>query len=152
MTEECRDADGRLLARVIRCADAPVGQTFLTAPDELLQVGLLREAAEYAVTPHSHCPVERTTWGTGEILLVLVGMIQVDLVLGPNWVRSWRLGQGDAVVFAPGSYHGVKFLTDALVFECKNGPYAGRAVDKGGPAHEQNARAQPAPPDGWQID
>lgn len=136
--EHIDDADGFRLATVLRLGGPAEGLVFYSAPEDLLQVGLMRHAAGHAVPAHTHAPVRRETVGTAEVLLVLEGMVRVDVYragrLGGEEVRRVRLGEQDAVILYPGSVHAVCWLTPAKVFEVKSGPYAGAGPDKGEPA------------------
>lgn len=127
---------GERLATVLRLGGPMAGLHFLSRPDDLLQVGAMFHRAGHAVPVHVHNPVPRLTEGTAEVLVVLEGMVRVDVyVVGrgadpPCKVRRVRLGPLDAVVFHPGSVHGLVVLHDARVVEVKSGPYHGRDADK----------------------
>lgn len=125
------DEDGRPLLTVLRLrrpfpADAA---EFFTAPEELLQVGLLSRPAGHAVPVHVHNPVQRLTVGTAEVLLVMEGMIVITAY--GRTAHTCRLGPGDAAVIHPGTRHEVEWTTAARVLEVKSGPYGGREADKG---------------------
>lgn len=135
MTETFADRDGRPLLTVFRFGGPMAdGTHFLTAPEELLQVGLLVRPADHVVPPHAHNPVERRTLGTAEFLLVLEGLVEVT-AFGEREYAAFRLGAGDAALVHPGCIHKVRWLTAAKVVEVKNGQFYGTDADKdrGGP-------------------
>lgn len=125
MTETYEAKDGRLLARVVRNWQSGGGTQFVSAPEDILQLGVLRFPTDHEVPAHVHNPVERTTVGTMEVLLVVTGVAEV--VLENNYVL---LGPGDAIALMPGTRHSLRVLHEATILECKNGPFYGTDVDK----------------------
>ena len=131
LVEEFRDAAGELLATVVRCRPDFDGSHFFTRPEDLLQVGMQRMPAGKMIPRHRHNPVERTTVGTAEVLLVMDGRVRVTLGPDDGQDQAVELAMGDFIVLQPGCEHGVVALEETRLWECKQGPYPGRAEDKG---------------------
>lgn len=133
MIEDVLGPAGERLATVLRLGGPFEGLHFLSRPEDILQVGVMAHRTGHAVPPHQHNPVARVTEGTAEVLVVLAGMVRVTVYgvrADEAKARRVRLGPMDAVVFHPGSVHGLEVTHDARIVEVKSGPYAGREQDK----------------------
>lgn len=120
-------AEGRLLALIVR-RDVPVEQTtFLTDPGLNLQAGLIVYPGGSHIERHTHHPIERTTEGTSEAVLVREGRCTVDIFTDDHEpVSSHELRVGDLVLLVAGG-HGFQVLEDTVLLEIKQGPYPGLA-------------------------
>lgn len=128
--EEYRDENGKLLATVVRHNPNHKGVQFFTSPEDAIQVGKVQYAENCKIPKHIHRPLNRISVGTVEILLVLKGQMEVT-ICGEGWeYQHFILNELDAVILQPESHHGFKMLKETVLFECKSGPYRGRAEDK----------------------
>jgi len=119
------EADGTLLAIVIRADVRPDGVRFYTADDSSLQVGLLGHRSGDTAQPHIHHPMRRVITNTLEVLHLRAGRMEV-YVYDPQRrpVATVELNAGDTILLAAGG-HGLKVTEDALILEVKQGPYLG---------------------------
>jgi hypothetical protein len=118
-------ADGALLAYIIRAGKSPSATTFLTRPDENLQVGFVVYPAGGAVPAHSHRPIQRTIMGTSEVVIVRNGRCAIDVYdKARRLVATRDLEAGDLVILLAGG-HGFRMQEDTVLLEVKQGPYGG---------------------------
>lgn len=121
-----QDGRGRVLARVIHVGamltGADRGTTFLTQPEEHLQVGALLHPAGRVIRPHVHRPFPRKVDVTSEVLLILSGSMRVDLYSDDWEVQSIVVDRGDMLVLLSGG-HGFTVLEDLEALEIKQGPH-----------------------------
>lgn len=126
--EIIRDGE-RTYAYLIRAGWTPAATTFLT-PDHLgQQIGMIVCAAGQEITPHLHRPIVRQVEGTSECIVVRQGACTLDIYDADRaLVTSRALAVGDIVLLLDGG-HGFRMQRDTVLFEVKQGPYAG-ARDK----------------------
>ena|SRR5579872_4415221 len=119
------EADGALLACIVRADYAPEATTFVTTADLPMQIGFVVYPAGGEAGAHSHRPVERRLTLTPEVLFVRSGRCALD-VYGEDraLVTTVELGLGDVVLLIAGG-HGVRMLEDTVLLEIKQGPYVG---------------------------
>ncbi len=119
------EADGTLLAIVIRADVHPDGVRFYTSDDASLQVGLLGHRRGDVVQPHIHHPMRRVIAHTLEVLHMRAGRMEVDVYdRQRQLVCTVELAAGDTILLVAGG-HGLKVTEDALILEVKQGPYLG---------------------------
>ena len=119
------EADGTLLAIVIRADVRPDGVRFYTADDSSLQMGLLGHRSGDTAQPHIHHPMRRVIANTLEVLHLRSGRMEVYLYDAQRrLVNTVELAAGDTILLAAGG-HGLRVLDDALILEIKQGPYLG---------------------------
>ena len=120
-------ADDTPAAYVIR-GKADASETVFPTPADLnLQVGFIGRAAGEAVDAHVHLPLERTIWGTTEVLVVVSGSCYLDIFdANRSLVDSASMTAGDVVLLVSGG-HGFRMVEDTVLFEVKQGPYGGPA-------------------------
>jgi hypothetical protein len=132
--------DGTILALIIRSDVSATETTFFTSHDSPFQVGFVVYPAAGAVVPHVHLPVVREVVGTSELLVVRSGRCIMDVYdADRQLVCSRELLAGDTVLSIGGG-HGFRMLEDTVLFELKQGPYAGGAEKDrfgAGPSPEQ---------------
>ena len=117
----------QVLAYIVRANWLPENTSFVTGPEDGLQLGMIACAAGQSITPHVHLPVERHVRGTPECLLVRQGACEVDIYTDDkNLLCSRALAQGDVILLLGGG-HGFRMQEDTLLLEVKQGPYAGTA-------------------------
>lgn len=126
MVEQIRDKDGALLALLInsRSLTPETGLHFFTEESTQLQVARMVHPEGHVIPLHRHRLVHREVIGTPEVLFIKRGMVRATI--GSN-IRT--LNDGDVLLLLSGM-HGLEFLTDAEVWEIKQGPYRGKDDDK----------------------
>jgi hypothetical protein len=116
---------GQTLAVLVRANWNPSVTTFITPDDWNLQLGAIVYGRGQAIPAHMHLPITREIHGTNEVVMVRQGGCDVDLYDdGRSFVRTLRLNQGDVILLLGGA-HGFRMLEDTVLFEVKQGPYAG---------------------------
>ena len=132
MNVERVDADGQLLGLFMRDVNTtPEATTFLTPDDANLQVGFVVKSASDSVLRHTHEPIERRTVGTAEVLIVERGSGEVDFFDSERHLVATRaFGAHDVLVLLSGG-HGLRFFTDTVLLEVKQGPYPGHDEKSG---------------------
>jgi len=130
-TDRIVDANGILLALVVTdrppAATERFGIEFLTGPEHVLQVGVMRRPEGYVIQPHVHLPVLRESVGTPEVLFIRQGRVSVDFY-DAYQVKVWSMvvEAGDVLILLAGG-HGFTMLTEAVIEEVKVGPHLGDA-------------------------
>ena len=119
----------QLLASVVTTATDD-SRTDAAGTEEILQVSLLKLPQSKTIQSHRHLPVVRTTHGTNEAWIVISGTLQAQVFdIDSSVVDTVVLGAGDCMVLYRGGHNFTALTHDALVYEIKNGPYYGSAVD-----------------------
>jgi hypothetical protein len=117
------EADGALLALVVRAGFNPRKTTFVTPNDLLLQLGYIVYPAGSVIPRHRHLPVERHLSSTSEVLQVRQGACTAEIYdLASKLVAEIDLNAGDVIVLASGG-HGFRIHEDTVLCEVKQGPY-----------------------------
>lgn len=119
------EANGTLLAIVIRADVNPSGVRFYTSDDSSLQMGLLGHRSGFVARPHIHHPIRRVIATTMEVLHLRAGRMEVDLYdMQRQPVCTVEMSAGDTILLTAGG-HGLQVTEDALILEIKQGPYLG---------------------------
>ncbi|MBU0495231.1 MAG: hypothetical protein KKA73_12860 [Chloroflexi bacterium] len=119
------EANGTLLAIVIRADVRPDGVRFYTSDDASLQMGLLGHRTGFVAQPHIHHPMRRVIAHTMEMLHMRAGRMEVYVYdQQRQLVSTIDLAAGDTILLMAGG-HGLKVTEDALILEVKQGPYLG---------------------------
>jgi quercetin dioxygenase-like cupin family protein len=122
---EAISAHGRAIAYVVRHDHRPEATTFVTPPEETLQVGFVVYPAGGEIVRHTHRPVVRSIVGSMEAIVVREGSCEVDVYDDERELVATRtLYEGDVIVFASGG-HAFRLLDDTVLLEVKQGPYSG---------------------------
>ena len=125
MIEKIYDADGNLVASVVRANFRRDGIVFVTPPEFSQQLAYMNRPAGYRIQPHIHNEVFREVVLTQEVLLIRKGRLQVDLYDNDRvFLRNVILEAGDVILLAAGG-HGFTMLEPTEMIEVKQGPYAG---------------------------
>ena len=100
------------------------GPVFITPPSASLQVAFMRYMHNHKVEAHRHPPQERTIRETGEVILVTVGSVKVDLYTSDGMFQNSQvLMAGDLIILYSGG-HSLTILEDKTeILEVKQGPY-----------------------------
>jgi hypothetical protein len=125
MLHDVVEANGKVLAYIVRAGVAPLKTRFVTSDDTNFQVGFIVYPAGGEIQRHLHNPLRREIVGTAEALLIRSGSCEVDIFSDDRTlVRSDVLRTGDLIVFLAGG-HGFRLLEDCVMLEIKQGPYTG---------------------------
>ncbi|MBI2559334.1 hypothetical protein HYW20_08485 [Candidatus Woesearchaeota archaeon] len=123
------EADGQLLAIVVRGSLKKPGYNFVSPVEFPLQLGVSIRKKGDSVKPHRHLPFkEMHDLAAQEILYIESGQIEVSLFHDKKKYKIVRLRDGDMILLNCG--HEVRFLKDTKMVEVKQGPYRGRDVEK----------------------
>ena len=119
-----RDADGVLLALIVRATFSVDGLSFLTDDSSVLQVGYMTRPTGETIAAHVHEPLMRNILGTQEVLVIQSGVVRLDLFTQKKqYVASVKLETGDLVLLSEGG-HGIDVIEEARIIEIKQGPFA----------------------------
>jgi len=119
------NAQGILLAIVIKATYEADGIEFFTEPDSSQQLGYMKRPIGYEVVPHKHNQVERTVQLTQEVLFIKSGSCQLNLYNDQDQLDiGIILDAGDVVLLAEGG-HGLVMLKESEIIEVKQGPFSG---------------------------
>jgi hypothetical protein len=114
-----------LFAIIVRKDFHRDGISFVTDGTGLLEMGYMSHSAGHVITPHKHLPYSRQTIGTHEVLFLKAGKVRVDFYSDEDiCVGTRELVGGDWIILLSGG-HGFEILEESVMFEVKNGPYAG---------------------------
>lgn len=103
----------------------PSETTFMTPGDFSLQMGMIVYGAGQDILAHVHLPITRQVEGTNECIVVRKGRCRVTIYdSGRNFVAERDLEEG-AIILLLGGGHGFHLYEDTVLFEVKQGPYAG---------------------------
>jgi hypothetical protein len=123
---EIIEANGVALAYIVAPNWQPERTTFLTPEEASLQMGMILYGAGQDIPAHVHLPVTREVEGTNECVIVRKGRCRVTIYdLQRNFVAERDLEQG-TVILLQGGGHGFHLYEDTVLFEVKQGPYAGQ--------------------------
>ena len=119
------EKNGVLLAVIVRATCVPRRTVFYSPEDAPLQMGNVVHTAGSIIRPHTHLEAPRMVNATQEVLFVERGRVRITLFL-PDGSPAYQseLGAGDKILLAQGG-HGFEILEDTVLFEVKQGPYAG---------------------------
>lgn len=107
----------------------PTETTFMTPGDFSLQMGMIVYGAGQDIPAHVHLPITRQVEGTNECIVVRKGRCRVTIYDSQrNFVAERDLEEG-AIILLLGGGHGFHLHEDTILFEVKQGPYAGN-MDK----------------------
>ena len=127
--EQIKDGD-QVLAIILRAEYEPQGIEFLTAPDQSLQLGVMKRPTGHVIEPHVHMPVTRTVNETREALFIVRGRVLLTFFTERHKsIGTRELGVGDCVMLIRGG-HAFRVLEDCKMIEVKQGPYVGTQFDK----------------------
>ncbi|MFL2980889.1 MAG: hypothetical protein ACJZ18_04020 [Methylophilaceae bacterium] len=114
-----------LFAIIVRNDFHRDGINFMTDGKQSLEMAYMSHPAGHTIKPHRHVPLERTTLNTQEVLFLKSGKLRIDIYSNDNvCVGSRELNGGDWIILLSGG-HGFEILEPSVLFEVKQGPYAG---------------------------
>lgn len=113
------------LAYIIGADWEPDETSFLTPGHLPFQMGMIVYGAGSTLPAHVHLPITRQVEGTSECIIVRKGRCVLDIYTSERkFVASRELREGTIVLLLGGG-HGFRMLEDTILFEVKQGPYAG---------------------------
>lgn len=113
------------LAYIVDPRWEPARTTFLTPDEFSLQMGMIVYGAGEDIPAHVHLPITRQVEGTNECIVVRKGRCRVTIYdSARRFVAERDLEQG-AIILLLGGGHGFHLYEDTVLFEVKQGPYAG---------------------------
>ena len=102
----------------------------LSADNDLVQIASMCLKTDQTFPSHIHLEQVRHTVGTQESWIVIDGVVNVYYYdIDGTFLQQHELLAGDCTITFHGG-HTYKAMTDALVYEFKNGPYNGYEKDK----------------------
>jgi len=120
------DSDGPV-AYLINREWQPKKTEFLTPDDFGQQMGMIVYGKGESVQPHMHLPITRQVHGTTECVIVKKGSCFLDIYNKSKELLDSRLMVEGDIVLLLGGAHGFRMIEDTILFEVKQGPYAGEA-------------------------
>jgi len=129
LLEYIKGKDELLLAVVIRQGFSNEGVSFVTSPENYLQLGVLIHKEGSKIKPHQHKERPRTINYTQEILHLEYGKVEAEFYQNDQVIKKAHLFSGDTIILLTGG-HGFKILEDTKIIEVKQGPYLNQAEDK----------------------
>ncbi len=123
------EADGQILAVIVRKSFNKPGFNFVSPIGFPLQLGVsIRKKGEH-VKPHRHMQFkELRNIPAQELLYVESGKLEINVFHNKKKYKTAILGGGDMILLNCG--HEVKFLKGTKMIELKQGPYRGKDVEK----------------------
>ena len=118
-------AGGQLIAIIVSQDHNPPSTEFVTTSDLSLQLGFVKYPAGGVIQPHVHLPLARHIVGTGEVLFVRLGKVEVSLYDDERQLVAQRLLQQGDLILLVGGGHGFRMVEDTVLLEVKQGPYTG---------------------------
>jgi hypothetical protein len=118
-------SDGVTLAYIIDPTWNPSETTFLTPDDFALQMGMIVYGAGQNIPAHVHLPITRQVEGTNECIVVRKGRCRVTIYDSARTFVAERDLEEGAIILLLGGGHGFHLYEDTVLFEVKQGPYAG---------------------------
>lgn len=120
---EILDKQGAILAKFFKHEKNSAGKNFFTENDEELQVASFNLKKDEIIIRHYHPNQDRDIKKTSEVIIVKVGMLQVDIFDDShNFVETFFLEAGDIAILISGG-HGLSVIDDCEFIEVKQGPY-----------------------------
>ena len=117
--------DEILFALIVRENFHRDGVFFFTDGSASLEMGYMSHPAGHIIKPHKHLPYLRQTPATQEVLFLKSGRLRINFFsnLDIN-IGNAELKSGDWILLLNGG-HSFDILEPSILFEIKNGPYAG---------------------------
>ena len=122
-----------VLAKVISLSKKSLSSSvFFSDKNENLQYGVISYSSNIINDYHIHKPVSRITQGTCEVLYILTGTGQLDILESQTHTEkiSVEVNTGDLVVLLNGAHRLNSISSSLIMLEVKNGPYISRDEDK----------------------
>lgn len=115
------------LAIIIKGDEQDEGIRFFTPDDYSQQLAYMHHPTGKLIQPHVHNVVHREVHYTQEVLVIKRGRLRVDFFdQEQRYLKSYVLNAGDLILLSGGG-HGFEVLEEVVMYEIKQGPYAGEA-------------------------
>lgn len=119
------DQNGVTLAIIVKHNYDKPGISFVTPDDFSQQLAYMHHPKGHVILPHVHNEVKREVLYTKEVLVIKKGKLRCDFYTdNQEYLESVILEDGDVILLASGG-HGFECLEETLMYEIKQGPYAG---------------------------
>ena len=123
------EADGQILAIIVRSSLNEPGYNFVSPVEFPLQLGVSTRKKGEHVKPHKHLPFkELHNISAQELLYIESGNVNITIFHDKKKYKTVILEEGDMILLNCG--HEVKFLKGTKMIELKQGPYRGKDVEK----------------------
>ncbi len=122
---EVIESDGIALAYIVDPVWRAERTTFLTPDETGLQMGMIVYGAGEDIPAHVHLPITREVHGTSECIIVRQGRCRVTIYDAQRRFIAERDLEKGAIILLLGGGHGFHLYEDTILFEVKQGPYAG---------------------------
>jgi hypothetical protein len=123
MIEEVK-FENQLIAIIIKAEYSKnEGIEFFTPVSSSQQLGYMKRAQGYRISPHSHSSVERKITGSQEVLFMKTGKVLVSFFNSSNELFCERIISKGDVLMLLGGGHGFEMLETSEIIEVKQGPY-----------------------------
>ena len=120
-----------LLHIINRLEDASDTRHDLIAPDQFLQVAVIKHPKGKSFKKHQHLSCEKIVNATQESWVIIQGSIKIFLYdIDGEFLLEEILNAGDFLVTLYGGHTYETLEEDTLVYEFKTGPYLGIEKDK----------------------
>ena len=127
---ETIEAEGKVLAIVLRSGHESQGVQFFSRPEYPLQLGLLQHSKDTHIKPHIHHSTTKIVNEIQEVLHLEYGRVEAEFFRNSGQrVASCLLNEGDTILLVSGG-HGFRILEETKMLEIKQGPYESREEDK----------------------
>ena len=125
MIERVTDQNNEILAIVVRNNFDKKGITFVTPDEYSQQLAYMHHPKGHIILPHVHNIVKREILYTKEALIIKMGTVRCDFYSeDKTYIKSIIVNKGDVLLLVSGG-HGFECLEETIMFEIKQGPYAG---------------------------
>ena len=125
MINTIKDQNGITLAIIVKHNYDKAGISFVTPDDFSQQLAYMHHPKGHVILPHVHNEVKREVLYTKEVLVIKKGKLRCDFYTdNQEYLESVVLEDGDVILLASGG-HGFECLEETLMYEIKQGPYAG---------------------------
>ena len=121
---------GKTLALILRGTYDVEGVNFFTAPENPLQLGVLKHKQGTKIKAHIHKDSQKVIREVQEVLHIVSGKVEAEFYDSKGaQVSSTTLNTGDTIMLLTGG-HGFNILEESKIIEVKQGPYLGHEEDK----------------------
>ena len=111
------------VAMIIPSGQPIDGVSYVTDPNNALQIGLHHRQKGKTIQAHTHAVSPTAITEIQEVLLILSGSIKISLyTMNKQLIATRILRQGDSVLLMREG-HQIEYLEETRMFEVKQGPY-----------------------------
>jgi hypothetical protein len=131
MEPKILEADGLIVAKIIKNGDWPENLQFYSEDRDFLQVATWNYNFGKHLKAHGHKVCARSSDRTNEVLFIKKGKIKAYFYdEDDNMIKEEDLTTGDIVIIYAGGHAYDILEENTQVLEIKNGPYPGLEADK----------------------